>query len=546
MVKSLLSLLAMRQNSILSGAFVLMVTVLLSRFLGLIRNRLLVHNFDTTQTDIFFGAFKLPDLLFQLLIFGTLSVAFIPTFTEYLNKKGEKDAFDFASKILNLSLLLFTVLAVLCFIFVDQIHSVILPGFVGERKELANQLTRVVLFSEILFVVGSFFIGIANSFQRFLVSALAPLFYNLGLILGIAVLSPHWGLFGPAVGAIIGAALHVLVQIPVIYSLGYRYTFSFDIFNSGVKQIFKLMSVRNIGLMAEQINDVVGIALASLVSYSSITLLTFAQQLQAVPIGLFGATIAQAALPVLSKETAKQEKELFRFTLLTTMHQILFLTLPAAAILIVLRIPVVRLVFGASQFDWSDTVLTGRTLAMFSFGLVAQSIVLLLVRGFYALKDVRTPVIVSISSVLINVVFSYLFVRVFHMDVWSLGLAYAIAMNFSMLALLYFLDRESGGFSKSALIRPALKMLFAATVAAIALYLPIKSLDQLVFDTTKTVNLIILTGIAASFGLSVYLLMVYLLKVKELMTFIELLKKVGNFQKKMRSHEIPTDTHPLS
>ncbi len=181
----------------------------------------------------------------------------------------------------------------ICFVFVDQIHSVILPGFIGERKELANQLTRVVLFSEILFVIGSFFIGIANSFQRFLVSALAPLFYNLGLILGIAVLSPYWGLFGPAVGAIIGAALHVLIQIPVIYSLGYKYSFSFDFFNSGVKQIFKLMSVRNIGLMAEQINDVVGIALASLVSTSSITLLTFAQQLQAVPIGLFGATIAQ-------------------------------------------------------------------------------------------------------------------------------------------------------------------------------------------------------------------------------------------------------------
>ena len=542
MVKSLLSLLAMRQSSILSGAFVLMVMVFVSRFLGLIRNRLLVHNFDTTQTDIFFGAFKLPDLLFQLLIFGTLSVAFIPTFTEYLNKKGEKEAFDFASKILNLSLLLFFILAVLCFIFVDQIHSVILPGFIGERKELANQLTRVVLFSEILFVIGSFFIGIANSFQRFLVSALAPLFYNIGLILGIAVLSPYWGLFGPAVGAIIGAALHVLIQLPVIYSLGYKYTFSFDFFNSGVKQIFKLMSVRNIGLMAEQINDVVGIALASLVSTSSITLLTFAQQLQAVPIGLFGATIAQAALPVLSKETAKQEKEQFRYTLLTTMHQILFLTLPAAAILIVLRIPVVRLVFGASQFDWSDTVLTGRTLAMFSFGLVAQSIVLLLVRGFYALKDVRTPVIVSISSVIINVVCSYLFVQYLHMDVWSLGLAYAIAMNFSMLALLYFLDRESGGFSKPALLRPALKMLFAATVAALALYLPIKSLDQLVFDTTKTVNLIILTGIAASFGLSVYLLLVYILRVKELMTFIELLKKVGNFQKKMRSQEMPTDS----
>src|SRR5690606_16154636 len=145
----------------------------------------------------------------------------------------------FASKILNLSLLLFAVLAAVCFIFVDQIHSILLPGFSGERTELADQLTRVVLCSERLFAVGSFFIGIGNSFQRFIISALAPLFYNIGLILGIAILSPYWGLFGPVVGAIIGAALHVLIQLPVIYSLGYRYSFSFDFFNSGVKQIFK-------------------------------------------------------------------------------------------------------------------------------------------------------------------------------------------------------------------------------------------------------------------------------------------------------------------
>ena len=538
MVKSLLSLLSMRQNSILSGAFVLMVTVFASRFLGLIRDRLLVHNFDTTQAAIFFAAFKMPDLLFQLLIFGTLSVAFIPTFTDVLNKNGEEDAFDFASNILNLSLLLFTVLSIICFIFVDPINSILVPGFDGMQKELTNQLTRLILLSEILLVVGSFFVGVANSFQRFIIPSLAPLFYNLGTILGIAVLTPFFGIFGPALGVILGAGMHVLIQLPLIKSLGFRYRFSFDFYNSGVKEVFKLMSVRNIGLMAEQINDAVGVALASLVSYSSITLLTFAQHLQAVPIGLFGATIAQAALPVLSRENAKSEKELFKITLLTTMHQILFLTLPAAAILIVLRIPVVRLVFGASQFNWQDTVLTGRTLAMFSLGLVAQSIILLLVRGFYALKDVRTPVIVSIISVVVNIVLSFLFVNFFHLDVWSLGLAYAVAMNLSMFLLLYFLNQKSGGFSKRALFMPALKMLLAAVIAAIALYIPIKSLDKLVFDTTKTVNLIMLTGIAGSFGMLVYLLLVWILKVRELQTFIELLKKVGKIQDKLKSDEI--------
>src|SRR5581483_11812645 len=171
------------------------------------------------------------------------------------------------------------------------------------------------------------------------------------------------------------------------------------------------------------------------IAASSVTLLTLSQQLFLVPIGLFGATIAQAALPVLSREKARGEMEFFKSTLLTTMHQILFLTLPAIAILVVLRIPVVRLVFGASQFSWNDTVLTGRTVAYFSLGIAAQSVVLLLVRAFYALKDTKTPVIVSLITVLINVVLSVYFVQILKLDVWSLGISYAISSNLSVVIL---------------------------------------------------------------------------------------------------------------
>jgi putative peptidoglycan lipid II flippase len=142
--------------------------------------------------------------------------------------------------------------------------------------------------------------------------------------------------------------------------------------------------------------------------------LTFAQHLSAVPVGLFGATIAQAALPVLSREHARGETESFKVTLLTTLHQILFLTLPATAMLIILRIPIVRLVFGASEFTWEDNVLTGRTTAFLALGLAAYSVTLLLVRGFYAYKDTKTPVIVSLITVLVNVLLSVLFVQVCH------------------------------------------------------------------------------------------------------------------------------------
>lgn len=546
MVKNLFSLLGARQNSILSGAFVLMITVFASKFLGLIRDRLLVHNFDTTHASIFFAAFKLPDLMFQLLIFGSLSVAFIPVFTDHLHKRGEKDAFEFASNILNLSLLVFSLVAVLAFIFVDPLNSLLVPGFSGTQKALTNQLTQVILLGQILLVIGSFFVGIAQSYQRFIVPSLAPLFYNIGIIFGISALSPSLGILGPGFGVIIGAALHVLIQLPQVSSLGFRYKFSLDFFNSGVREIVRLISIRNIGLAVEQLNDAVGVALASIVSYSSVTLLTFAQHLQIVPIGLFGATIAQAALPVLSKEHSKNEEESFKITILTTMHQILFLTLPATVFLIVLRIPVVRLTFGAAQFNWQDTVLTGRTLAFFAIGLAAQSVILLLVRAFYALKDTKTPVIVSVITVFINISLSFTFVKFLKLDVWSLGLSYSIASNVSLGLLLFFLNKKIGGFSKEALFTPALKMILASAILAVSLYIPIKALDKLVIDTTRTVNLFFLTGIASAIGITIYVLLVWLLKVKELYIFGELLKKVYRLQFQVRSKEIiPETSNPV-
>lgn len=537
MVKNILSLLSSRQNNILSGASILMVAVFASKFLGLIRDRLLVHNFDSAHAAIFFAAFRLPDLMFQLLIFGALSVAFIPVFTDYLQSK-EEEAFEFASNILNLGFLVFGSIAILAFIFVSPLNSLLVPGFGGVQKELTDQLTRVILISELFLIFGSFLIAISQSYQRFIIPSLAPLFYNLGIIFGIGVLSPFFGLMGPAYGVIIGSILHVLIQLPLVRSLGFRYKFSFDFYNKGVKQVFKLMSIRNIGLIADQLNDTVAIALASLVSYASVTLLTFSQHLQAVPIGLFGATIAQAAFPVLSRAKAKEEIEAFKATLLTTMHQILFLTLPAAAMLIVLRIPIVRLVFGASQFSWQDTVLTGRTVAFFSLGLAASSVILLLVRGFYALKDTRTPVLVSLFTFAINIALSFIFINLLHLEVWSLGLSYSVAMNISLILLLYYLGRKTGEFSPQALSAPALKMTLAALVSAVALYIPMKLLDKLVFDTTKTVNLIMLTGLASLIGLTIYVLLVWFMKVKELYTFGDFIKNLTHFKTKVRTDEI--------
>lgn len=545
MVKNLLTLLSARQNSILSGALVLMLTITASKFLGLIRDRMLSATFTPDNTAIFLASFRIPDLVFQLLIFGALSVAFIPVFTDFLHQKNKNEAFKLAADVFNVFIFSFCLISLLIAFWAVPLTGLVVPGFSESQKLTTAHLTQIMLIGQVLLAIGSFFTGISQSFQRFVIPALAGVFYNVGVILGIIFLAPRIGVYGPAIGVIGGAFLHVLIQVPLIKSLGFRYKFNFRPKSQGVLEIFKLMGVRTLGLAVEQINETVGLILASIVSTASVTYLTFAQHLQTVPISLFGVTIAQAALPVLSQEQSKGEMESFRLTLLTTIHQILFLTLPATAILIILRIPAVRLVFGAAQFNWEATVLTGRTVAFLAVGLVTQALSLLLVRAFYALKDTKTPVIVSLFSVTLNIILSVVFVKVIHLEVWSLGVASAVSSNLSLFLLIGYLEKKIGNFADSKLFLPGIKMLLATVISAVFLYIPVKYLDQLVFDTTRTFNLIILTGIASLFGLAIYLLLVWLFKVQELETFGNLIKKVYEVQLQVKTEELVAENKPV-
>lgn len=543
MVRNIFSLLTARQTSILSGAVIIMATLMLSKILGLIRDRLLAHVFTPEKIDIFWSAFGLPDLIFQIVIFGALSVAFIPVFTEHLENKGKAETLDMARATLNAFLAIFLIATVVIFIFAKPLISMfIAPGYSLDRQDQVVSLTRIMLSGEIILVFGAFFTGILHSFQRFVIAAFAPVLYNLGIILGIIFLSESQGIKGASYGMVAGAFFHAAVQFPLVYALGFRFKFPLRLFHPGVKEIMQLMSFRTLGLAAEQVNEKVGLALASLAAIGSVTYLTFAQHLQVVPIGLFGATLAQAALPILSSERARGRLEEFKATLLTTMHQILFLALPATAILIVIRIPVVRLVFGASQFNWEATVLTGLTVAYLAIGLAAQSVSLLLVRGFYAMKDTKTPVLVSFIVVILNISLSFYFVKVLRLDVWAIGVANSISAILSGVLLFWTLHFKVGKFNLRTVLAPFLKMLMAAIIMGVALYIPIKLLDQVIFDTTRTINLLILTGISSIFALSVYVLLVWYLKVRELKTYVELLKRMGSLQSKLKSKEIIQDT----
>jgi putative peptidoglycan lipid II flippase len=535
MVKNFLknssAILMLRQTNILSAAFVIMVTVALSAFLGLVRDRLLAGSFGATRTlDIYLAAFRLPDIIFQLLVMGALSAAFIPVFTEYINKNDEKTAWHVASSIINIGLVIFLFLSLIVIIFAPALSFIIAPGFKKDELAILANLTRIMMFFQVFFIIGNFFTGILHSYQRFLIPAIAPIFYNAGIIIGIVFLTPTMGIYGPTWGVAIGTVLFFLIQLPFVKKIGIQYSFSFDLHHKGVREIGKLMVPRVINLGISQIDISIDLILSSLMMGGQYTIFNFARHLMQFPVNLFGASIGQASLPTLSAEKAKQNLEEFKTTFLTSFHQILYLTVPMSVLLLVLRIPLVRLVFGAARYDWPATVDTGRALGIFCLSIFAQSITHLLVRGFYAFHNTKTPLMISAVFVVVNSVLSIVFTLVFHLGVKGLAMSTSIASIGSTLTLLLYLDHTVGKFSRPKLIIPAIKIGIASFITGICLYIPMKLLDQLVFDTTKTINLILLTSIVSFCGFCVYLFLTWIFQVEEVKTFINLGKRIGKWR----------------
>jgi putative peptidoglycan lipid II flippase len=517
LIKNTVKLLYIRQSNIISAATIIMLMVFLSRILGLFRDRLLAARFTPEELGVYYAAFRIPNMIFELLVMGALATAFIPVFTFYL-KKGTDQANNIANSVINIGVLILLITSLPLILFTKEISQVLAPGFSSHQINTMVIFTRIMLLGQVApLLVGNFITGILQSHQNFITPALAPVAYNFGILISIIIFSPFIGLFAPVFGVVLGAIIFLTIQIYPVIQFGYRYKFSFDYKNKGVKDIGKLMLPRTLGLAVSQIDTTVDLILATLLGASAVTAFNLAQHLQQLPIGLFGASIAQASLPTLSSLHSENKLNEYKSILITSFHQILFLVVPFSALLIVLRIPIVRLVFGSSTlFDWNTTVITGKTLAYFSISLFAQSLVHLLARGFYAVQDTKTPVIIGGISVSINALLSVIFINYYHLDVWGLGLSASIASIINMVLLLLFLDKKIGYFSKYELIIPAVKIFLSGMITAISLYIPIKLLDQLVFDTTKTFSLLMLTTISTFFGFIVYIFSSWFLEVKEL------------------------------
>lgn len=543
------ALLMRRQTNILSAAFIIMATVILSQVLGLVRQRLLVGLFGASnELGVYLVAARLPDLLFQVIVAGALSSAFIPVFSEFVGKNEEEKAHRMASTLITLWLVGFFIVSIPLFIFSPFFLQIMNPGsgFTISQVELMANLMRIIIIGQLLFIVGTFFSALLQSYNHFFIPGIAAALYNLGIIIGIIFLYPAYGIYAPVYGVILGAFFFIIFQLPMIQKVGFTFRPSLSITIPGVIEVTRLMWPRTISIAIFQIGTLVTVALVSYLPSAgrNYAIFDYAQTLAFAPIALFGQTIAQAAFPVLARQ--RENMENFKTTFLTSFSQTLYLILPISVLFLVLRIPIVRLIYGASQFDWNATVLTGRTLALFSIAMFAQALIYLVSRGFYALHDTKIPLVVgTITTIFMSILGGY-FVLELKLGIESIAIAYSIGGIVNLLVLMYFLDKKTGGFNKRVLLSSLIKIFLATFCTGFALYIPIKLLDQLVFDTTYTINLIFLTGISSLIGLTLYLFLTWLFNVQEASVFMRMFKKIGNWREILKDREEVMDPTGLN
>lgn len=518
-----------KSKTIVSAAVVIGAASLTSRFLGLFRDHILAGKFNAGATlDIYFAAFRLPDLVYNLLVLGALSAGFIPIFVGYIKNhedtKDNQEAWRLASNILNILVVALISSCLVLIAFAPLLIKIIAPGFAGKQRETAINMIRIMLISPILLGLSSVFGGVLQSFKRFFVYSLAPIFYNTGIIIGVVYFTRFWGIYGLAWGVVLGASLHLTNQMTASFFLGYRYQKVLDLKDRGTRKILKMMPPRVLTMAVTQINLLIITAIASTLKGGSISVFSFANNLQGFPIGIFGVSFAVAVFPTLSEFAAQNNKTEFIKSFSTTFRQVLFFVIPVSFLLIILRAQTVRIVYGSGNFDWNSTILTMNTLAFFCISLFSQALSPMLVRSFYAYHDSKTPFYAAMAGACVNIILSLAFTKYLDFGVIGLALAFSIAswcnMSFLFIALRMKMKRLDG----RRISWTGAKIVFAATIAALIAQI-YKFIIGPITGTETLIRLLTQTAIAGGIGFLVYGALCWLLQVEEIFVFFASLKR---------------------
>ena len=517
MVRKVIDMVYKEVRGLHQAAYILALFAFGSQILALLRDRLLAHQFGAgAELDIYYAAFRLPDLLFVLFASSLSVYVLIPFVSSAIKGGDDKKGSQLLSEVFSVFLFIYIAIALGCFIFAPVFLPVIFPGIQDQATLIL--LARILLLQPLLLGVSNLFGVVTQLGHRFVIYALSPILYNLGIILGILVLYPLIGLPGLVVGVVLGALLHVVVQWPLVLKgpLKIAFTLHFDWKRLG--SVLVLSVPRALTLSMQQLVLLVLISLASAMTAGSVAIFQFAYNLQSVPLAIIGVSYSVAAFPILAELYSKSDREKFSLHVITALRHIIFWSVPAIALIIVLRAQLVRVVLGSGAFDWADTRLTAAVLALLCLSLLAQAVYLVVMRAFYAGGKTMIPFYITLLGSLLAIASSYGFLLLYSAhekahavistfmrlegvagsEVLAIAFGYSLAVIVQALVLTIIMGRV---FSIRLLpiLRPLIYSFCAATVGGLVAYVTLNTVVEGV-DQGRLLGIFIQGGIAGIAG----------------------------------------------
>ncbi len=515
-----------KSTSVLYAAGMLTIMMTISRVLGFVRDISVSGMFGISwQADAYTAAFIVPDLIYFALVGGGLSSAFIPVFSSYLATEKEEDGYVMASTILNIVAIVSMVLIAIGMVFTPQMVD-LLTDFRHEEAEQTTALT--ILLTRIMFAQ-SFFMclagisqGILQCYKEFTIPALGAVVYNIAIIVIGLLLAQKIGIMGFTIGVVAGAALNLLMQIRAMRQYRFSYRLTLNLHHPGVKKFFLLFMPVVLGLSMNEINLVVSQYLASSLGEGVMYALKQAQRIMMLPVGIFAAAIGLSVFPTMTGHVARGEMEAYKQNLTMGLRTIIFITLPASVGLMALSHPVVRAMYQQGAVTYAQVELVSAILVFYCIGIVGYGAQQILNRGFYAVQDTKSPVLINIFVLLFNIVLSIALVE--PLEYRGLALAYSLTGLLSMAVLGIFLRRKIGPYGGSVLVKSALQSVVASAVMGVAVYYTAAGLEQ-VLDVTNKLMQVVQVAAGIGVGVVVYAVMAIVMRMEEARMVLGVVKR---------------------
>lgn len=546
MVKKILTYLSKEFHGVNEAALLLGSFAFVSQILGLVRDKLLAHIVGAgTALDVYYAAFRIPDFLYVSMASLASITVILPFVVGKMSKDDDnKKAKIFLNNIFSAFMLCMVFVSIIVYILLPYITNLIAPGFSEGAHDMLIKTSRIMLLSPIFIGISNLLGTITQIYKKFFVFSLSPVFYNVGIILGIIFLYPNFGTLGLACGVVIGALLHLIIQIPTITNKGFSPKFTFSINWKEILTVVKVSLPRTLTLSFNSIAFIALISMASKLMPGSISLFTFSYNLQSVPVGIIGISYSVALFPMMVQSFTKKDTNAFKSYVIKGMQQIIFWSLPVTALFAVLRAQIVRVILGSSTFTWDQTRLTAAALALFVISLVSQGIVLLIVRAYYATGNTKKPLYANLFSSIMVVVFGYVMLQSMYSSVYfkniletilrvsdvhgtemlALPFAYALGsiINVFLISLMFYKDNFKG--VKTGIMKTILQTLTSTLVLGGVAYFFLG-----VFDDVFNINTfwgIFLQGLCSGiFGIIAGILILHILKNKEYQEIVKALSK---------------------